>query len=150
MYIKSEAIRRSNKKNAEELFSQAENGALTQPMQLTSPEEQGMNVKQELQQMGGQRFFKPSDVPSYTWKELFNDFEWEVEVDITGEESFSKDDLATLSTVFQTIADPAKQAVLQTKPGKFLFNQILLKTNTVSPMQIENIEQEKQAPVGGV
>lgn len=150
MYIKSEAIRRSNKKNADELFSQAENGTLTQPMQLTNPDEQGMNVKQELQQMGGQRFFKPSDVPSYTWKELFDGFEWDVEVDITGEESFSKDDLATLSTVFQTIADPAKQAVLQTKPGKFLFNQILLKTNTVSPMQIENIEQEKQAPVGGV
>ena len=150
MYIKSEAIKRSNKKNADELFAQAENGTLTQPMQLTNPDEQGMNVKQELQQMGGQRFFKPSDVPSYTWKELFDGFEWDVEVDITGEESFSKDDLATLSTVFQTIADPAKQAVLQTKPGKFLFNQILLKTNTVSPMQIENIEQEKQAPVGGV
>ena len=150
MYIKSEAIKRSNKKNADELFAQAENGTLTQPMQLTNPDEQEMNVKQELQQMGGQRFFKPSDVPSYTWKELFDGFEWDVEVDITGEESFSKDDLATLSTVFQTIADPAKQAVLQTKPGKFLFNQILLKTNTVSPMQIENIEQEKQAPVGGV
>lgn len=145
MYIKNEAIRRENSAKKESILK----GEIPD----TNPDEFKAQVQDELQGMGGQRFFNPSDVPSYTWEQLFENFEWECEVDVTGEASFSKEDLATLTTIFQTIADPAKQAVMGTPEGKFLFNQILTKTGTVSPIQLQSIPQQQtpaQPPVGGV
>jgi len=147
MYIQSESKLRSNRKNAESLFLQAEEGKLTEPMQATTPEEQASQIQKELQAMGGNRFFKPSEIPSYTWAELFDNFVMDCEVDVTGEASFTREDLATLTTVFQTIADPNKQAVMQTPEGKFLFNQIVTKTGAISPVQLQSIPT--QALAGG-
>lgn len=144
-YIKAKSTEIANKINADILFKQAEEGTLTQEAQFTSPEEQAVKLQQGMQEMGSERFIKPSDVPTKTWKEIFDDFEWDVEVDVTGESSYSKEDLATLTTVFQTIADPAKQAVLQTPQGKMLFNEILNKTSAISPVQLQAL-----TPVGGV
>lgn len=143
LYLSSETVKRENAIKKQAILSGEIPDTNTQEIQA--------QVQSELQGMGGQRFFKPSDIESYTWKEMFKDFEWECEVDVTGEASFSKDDLATLTTVFQTIADPAKQAVMQTPEGKFLFNQILTKTGTVSPIQLQALPQApQQSPVGGV
>jgi len=148
MYIRAESVRRANSKNAEALFLQAEEGRLTESMQVTAPEEMAASVQEGLQSMGGSRFFKPSDVPSVTWAELFDDFVMDCEVDVTGEASFTREDLATLTTVFQTIADPSKQAVMQTPEGKFLFNQIITKTGTVSPVQLQSIPTKALAGGG--
>lgn len=148
MYIKSEAARRANNKNAEALFAQAEQGKLTEPLQGTTPEEQMTAVQEELQTMGGNRYFKPSEISSVTWKKLFDDFAMDVEVDVTGEASFNREDLATLTTVFQTIADPAKQAVMQTPEGKFLFNQIVTKTGAISPIQLQSLPTKALAGGG--
>lgn len=144
-YIKAKSTEIANKMNAEILFKQAEEGKLAEEAQFTSPEEQAVKLQQGMQEMGSERFIKPSDVSTKTWKEIFDDFEWDVEVDVTGESSYSKEDLATLTTVFQTIADPAKQAVLQTPQGKMLFNEILNKTSAISPVQLQAL-----TPVGGV
>lgn len=139
MYIKREALRRENDVKMQAILS----GEIPN----TNPTDFTAQVQDELQSMGSQRFFKPSDISSYTWKELFNDFEWECEVDVTGEAAFSREDLATLTTIFQTIADPNKRAVIQTPEGKFLFNQILTKTGTVSPIQLQALPQAPAAPV---
>lgn len=144
-YIKAKSTEISNKINADMLFKQAEEGKLTEEAQFTSPEEQAVKLQQGIQDMGSERFIKPSEISTKTWKEIFGDFEWDVEVDVTGESSYSKEDLATLTTVFQTIADPAKQAVLQTPQGKMLFNEILNKTSAISPVQLQAL-----TPVGGV
>lgn len=148
MYLRAESVRRANSKNAEALFLQAEEGRLTESMQVISPEEMAASVQEGLQAMGGSRFFKPSDVPSFTWAELFDDFVMDCEVDVTGEASFTREDLATLTTVFQTIADPSKQAVMQTPEGKFLFNQIITKTGAVSPVQLQSIPTKALAGGG--
>lgn len=148
MYIRAESVRRANSKNAEALFLQAEEGRLTESMQVTAPEEMAASVQEGLRTMGGSRFFKPSDVPSVTWAELFDNFVMDCEVDVTGEASFTREDLATLTTVFQTIADPSKQAVMQTPEGKFLFNQIITKTGTVSPVQLQSIPTKALAGGG--
>jgi len=144
-YIKTKSTEIANKVNAEALFKQAEEGTLTEEAQFTSPEEQAVKLQQSMQDMGSERFIKPSEIPTKTWKEVFDDFEWDIEVDVTGESSYSKEDLATLTTVFQTIADPAKQAVLQMPQGKMLFNEILNKTSAISPVQLQAL-----TPVGGV
>jgi hypothetical protein len=93
-------------------------------------------VKAELQAQGTQRFFKPDELSDLTWKELLKDLEWELEIDITGEQKDNQADMATLATVFQTLV--AKQGQPMTDDEKFVFDKILLKTNTVSPVEIAN------------
>lgn len=106
-----------------------------------------------LSELGSQRFFVPSDLDDRTWKAVFKGLEWELEVDVTAEASNAKDDLTTLSTVFQTIADPTRRAVLSTPDGKMLFNKILSKAGGVSPLELSvnptpegNLALPPQAP----
>lgn len=106
-------------------------------MQLTQDIQVG--IQENLSELGNQRFFKPSDISSKTWADVLSDLEWEVEVDVTAENDTAKDDLVTLSTVLQTIADPVKRQVLSTPEGKLLFNRILKATNVVSPLEISDM-----------
>lgn len=145
MYIRNESIRRSNSKIIETILS---GGIAEQPdMQLEQ-----QNIQNELSDMGNQRFYSPDEL---SWKEYFKDIEWDLEIDITGEQAQNQNDLATLNTVFTTIA--TNPQILQTKDGKMIFNKILEKAGAISPaeisMQPSNISQElpqqlPQAPQG--
>lgn len=134
-YIKNEAIRRENEKAIEAIL----NGEQPQ-MDIAGAQAQ---IQSELDDMGGQRFYKPSDV---SWKKEFENFEWDVEVDVTGEASFSKEDLATLNTVLQTIA--GNPMVLQDPNAKMVFNKILSLTGSVSPVELQSAASapQPQAP----
>ena len=143
-YIKNEAIRRENNKAIDSIL----NGEVAQPLDLPGAEKQ---IQGELDDMGGQRFYKPSDI---SWKEEFKNFEWDVEVDVTGEASFSKEDMATLNTVLQTIA--GNPMVLQDPNAKMVFNKILSLTGAISPVELQSIPapqpaqqmpQEQPAPI---
>lgn len=119
-----------------------------------TPEDQMMlgnqvsqGIQGRLSELGNQRFFKPSDLPDKLWADVLEDIEWELEVDVTRESSNAKDDLVTLSTVFQTIADPAKQGVLATPDGKLLFNTILRKAGGVSPLQLSVLPPAQPQPM---
>ena len=130
-YIKNEAIRRENEKATNAIL------AGEQP-EMDIPGAQAQ-IQGELDDMGGQRFYKPSDV---SWKEEFKNFEWDVEVDVTGEASFSKEDLATLNTVLQTIA--GNPMVLQDPNAKMVFNKILSLTGAVSPVELQSAASAPQ------
>ncbi len=132
-YIKNEAIRRENEKATEAIL----NGEQPQ-MDILGAQAQ---VQGELDDMGGQRFYKPSDV---SWKKEFENFEWDVEVDVTGEASFSKEDMATLNTVLQTIA--GNPMVLQDPNAKMVFNKILSLTGAVSPVELQSVPQTPPQP----
>ncbi len=147
-YIKNKSVKAANDALDERILK----GDLPTPeeqAQILQATQAGMG--EELASMGNQRFFKPSEVSTKTWNDAFKDLEWDVQIDVTGESSTAKDDLVTLSTIFQTIADPAKRAVLQTQEGKMLFNKILLASNTVSPMEITDMPSiaTPVSPAGG-
>lgn len=108
------------------------------------------NVQSQLSNMGNQRFFKPSDIKDKTWKEVFKDLEWEVEVNITNEAKDTQTAMTTLSSVFQTIANPASAAVLQTPEGKLVFNKILEISGGVSPVELSNLNSELPINPAGV
>jgi hypothetical protein len=95
------------------------------------------NVKEQLLQQGTQRFFKPSDLEDITWNKLLEDFEWEVEVDVTGEQSNDQADMATLSTIFQTIA--GNPQILENPKVALLFNRIVEKTGVLSPVELQDM-----------
>lgn len=132
-YIKNEAIRRENEKATNAIL------AGEQP-EMDIPGAQAQ-IQGELDDMGGQRFYKPSDV---SWKKEFENFEWDVEVDVTGEASFSKEDMATLNTVLQTIA--GNPMVLQDPNAKMVFNKILSLTGAVSPVELQSVPQTPPQP----
>lgn len=138
MYIRSESIKRNNDKNIEAILNDTD---------ITTVKLEAQGVRTELSDMGAQRFYKPSEIESVTWTELFDDFEWDCEVDVTGESTQTQEDITTLTTMFQTIADPNKAQVLQTPEGKFLFNQIVERAGAVSPIQLST--QQTPTPVGG-
>jgi hypothetical protein len=130
MYVKNEAIRRENRR----IISQVVNGEIALPADITKA--QG-DIQSELKDLGGKRFYKPSEI---NWQEEFKDFEWECVVDVTKEASFSKENLATLTTVLQTIAN--NPTVLTNPNAKLLFNKILDITGAVSPIELQEVPQQ--------
>jgi hypothetical protein len=134
MYIKNEAIRRENERAVNQILS----GEVAQPLDIAG---QTANIQNELSSLGGQRFYKPSEVD---WKTEFKDFEWEVEVDVTGEAKDNQSNIATLSTVLQTIA--GNPMVLTDPNAKMIFNKIIEMTGAVSPLEIQEIPKTQPQP----
>lgn len=147
IYVKYEAIRRSNDAIKKAVLS----GQI--PEQL-NPEDIQAEIKGELEQMGNQRFFKPSDIDDKTWKEVFKDLEWDVEVEITGESSDKQAAMTTLNTAFATLA--RMQGRPMTPEEKLLFNKLLSEAGSViSPIELSQLESVKSqqtqqpSPSGG-
>lgn len=141
LYIPNEAIRRSNKRIAEEMFKFLEdrNAPIPQPANL--PAEENI-IKNELSPLGNQRFFSPHNDTSIKWKEAFKDLEWEVEVEVTNETSDKDAVFKTLTTVMQVIA--TNPAVLTDPNMKLLFNKIIEMTGVVSSIEISNTNNTPQ------
>ena len=135
MYIKNEAITRENNRAIEQIL----NGEVAQPLDIPAQEN---NIKEELSTLGGHRFFKPAEI---NWKKEFEDFEWEVEVDVTGEATNSQLNITTLTTVLQTIA--SNPMVLNDPNAKMLFNKIIEQTGAVSPIEIQNLPKPEAQPM---
>lgn len=130
-FISNTAIKNVNEKVKNTILS---GGTVTPEQQGHMIQNEQQNVQNQMSDQGGQRFFAPSDIPKKTWKMLFKDLEWEVEVDVTGEDTPDKDDMATLTTVLQTIATNPR--VLWDPNAKLIFNKILTMTGAVSPMEL--------------
>lgn len=126
MYVNSEAIKRMVQKDIHAILNSQKP---QQDMQSSLQE-----VQQELQLQGGQRFFKPSQVSSKTWKDIFKNMEWDLQCDITGEDSPDNDDLTTLTTVLSTIASNPR--VLSDPNAKLIFNRILSIAGGISPIEL--------------
>lgn len=92
-------------------------------------------VQQGLQDSGSVRFFKPSELSDKTWKEVLKDLEWDLDINITNEAKNTQNDMATLSSMFQTVA--TNPAALDNPLLKALFNKILTVTGTLSPIEIQ-------------
>lgn len=144
-YVPYEATRRLQKKLIAYISATGEIPLLNEGA-VTGAEAE---VKDQLSQQGASRFFSPSELGDATWKELFKDFEWDIEIDVTGEQSDNQSNMATLSTVFQTIA--TNPAILENQQAKMLFNKILTQTGTVSPVELQEVSQSAPpvAPSGG-
>lgn len=106
------------------------------------------NLKSQLNENGNQRFFVPSDISDKTWKELFADLEWDVEVDCGQSDTESQLVMTTLNTAFQTLV--AMQGRPMSPDEKMVFNKILTATAAVSPLELSASPSPIQtpAPVG--
>ena len=101
-------------------------------------------VQDSLNQMGSQRFIKPSEIKNKTWKEQLKDFEWDFDIDVTGESKDTQGALATLSTALQIIAGLQGQPM--SPEMKVIFDKILSLTGTLSPLEISQLPKHAPAP----
>ena len=102
-------------------------------------------VKSALSSQGNKRSFKPDELDMKTWKEALKDFQWEVTVEITPENSDKAQVLTSLTTAFQTIASLAGRPM--TPNEQMIFNRILSESGAVSPLQLSNISNQPQPPM---
>lgn len=128
-YIKSEATKRANRA----VIDASLKGEVIEQPDVNGI---GKEIAGQLQEMGNQRFFKPSDVSDTTWKEIFKDLQWELEVDITGE-STDREVATTLNTVLQTIA--SNPMILNDPNARLVFNKILEQAGGISPIEIATL-----------
>jgi len=135
IYIPNEAVRRFNKKSVEAVINRT---------QLPNLEQEAMGVERELGVLGNERFFKPSEISTKTWKDIFKDFEWIADVEITDETIDKEPVLTTLSSVLQTIA--GNPMILQDPNAKMLFNHILEETGRISPVEL-SIASNQRTPI---
>jgi hypothetical protein len=101
-------------------------------------------VKKSLDTQGGERYLVPSDISDKTWKEFLKDFEWDAEVEVTGESQDKEALLTTLTTVLQNVT--ANPNILESPYTKFIFNKILEISGGVSPVELSSIQSVQQPP----
>lgn len=132
MFIEAELIRRNNKHVKKAMFEKnGLGGRVAQPLDL---EEERRKIQADFADMGNQRFIRPSEITTVTWREILKDLPAEVEVEVTAEQSDKEAIMATLTTVLQTIAN--NPAILQDPNMKMLFNKILETTGAVSAVEL--------------
>lgn len=132
-YIRNETANRVNNKMIEMVLSG----------QTPTPEEQAQliqqtqsGIQQDLTDQGNQRFYKPSDIEDKTWKDIFKNFEWDIEVDVVGE-NLDKDAAVTLNTMFQNLV--ARQGRPFSPEEKLVYDKILTLSGTVSPAELSSV-----------
>lgn len=135
MYIPREAINRFNQRTIQQTFDHIQNPDQVEPPQSFDPMQEQQGVQSDLGAAGNKRYFKPDELDQKDWDEMFSDFAWDsIRVEVTNENHDKQAALATLSSIFQSIA--VNPAVLQDPNAKMLFSAILNETGVLSPMQI--------------
>ena len=100
-------------------------GQFVDPVQVQQEME---SAREKLRRLGGLREQKITE-------DLFKDYEWEIEFDITDEAIDKEAVLTTLNTVFTSIA--SNPMILQDPNARMLFNRILEETGVVSPVEFQ-------------
>lgn len=147
LYIKSLSTRIVNDKIKDALLNQD----ITEPLDpILTPEGKEIalattkaDIKESLTQLGSNRFFKPSKLSDKTWKEQLEGFEWQAEIDITGESRNVQEAMATLNTALQVVINPAFE---QNPKAQRIVGKILELTGAMSPIEYQAIESTPTQP----
>ena len=134
LYIPSEAVRRYNKMVVAQTIKALEEDDMSQlPEQYDQSTEESA-VATEMKPLGNNRYFKPDELDELTWKEVLKDFEWDVEVEVTNEQSDKLANLNTLTTVLTNLAQMGDM-----ENARMVLAKILEETGTFSPMELVSV-----------
>lgn len=140
MYVPNEAIRRDNQKIIDATLG---GGIYTLEQQAMNTQMEAQKLQDEQNQQGNQRFIKPSDISTKTWKKALEGLEWEVEIDITAEQKDMQNVMTTLNTALQVMVNPAYS---QNKKAQFVVNRILEESGVISPLELSQFKDEPMNP----
>ena len=141
-YLKNYSIKESNRIIKEKMLKGERVTPTMQKEMMASFQKQ---AKSALSDLGNQRFFKPSDVTTKTWKKQFENMEWELEIDITGEAKDYQSMLATLNTALQVVMQPGFG---ENKQAQLVVDKILQATGQLSPLELSSV-RSSSSPAGG-
>lgn len=143
MFITAEAIRKTNEDLLEYMKKEDFDPEELANMQTQKMTEYQGQLKETLGQMAGQRFIKPSELSDKTWAEQLKDLEWNVDIDITGEQKNVQEMLTTLNTALQIMVTPGFD---QNPRAKAVVGRILELSGALSPVEY-NALPEPVAPM---
>lgn len=126
-YIKNTAIKENNRQIIDQVLS----GQIAEQPDIEALQ---TGVAQSLTEQGNQRFFKPDE--GITWKEVIKNIEYDVEVEVTGEQADTQAVMTTINTALQTVVNPA---FANNPQAQFLVNKILSKTGYLSPVEMSQM-----------
>lgn len=89
----------------------------------------------QLEEFGNERFIVPSELSDATWKDIFSDLEWDVEVDVTGEGKDLQAHLQTLNTLYLNMVQTG-----QVEDARKVLEKILEITGAFSPIELATLE----------
>lgn len=138
-YIKSESIKKTN----QDIINAVISGADVTPedqMMMQNINEKGL--QSALNDQENVRTFVPSEIEDKTWNDIFKDFEWNVKVDVTGENSNTQEELTTITTILQIIGNNPQ--ALTNPAFAYVFNKALTLTGTINPIELEQTIKETQ------
>jgi hypothetical protein len=136
IYIPNKAKRRFNEMAVEKVIKALETEDLSQVPEPFDPAAAEREITKEMQPLGNTRYFKPDDLDEKTWKEVFDGFEWDVEVEVTNEQS---DKQATLANLNDTLGKLAQLGDIEN--SRLVLSKILEETGIFSPMELTSIPQ---------
>ncbi len=140
MYVPNEIIRRVNDIKINTILS----GQIYDPAnEQADMAIAGDIINKNLSTMGNQRFIKPSDISTKTWKEVLEDLEWDLEIDVTGEALDSQAAMATYNTVLQFLL--GLQGRTMTQEERLVFDKLLSRSGDISPLEIKQTAQAQPA-----
>jgi hypothetical protein len=148
-YLNTKAMKIVNRKIIDEVLN---GNRVSKEQQDEMFNKESAEMQAQLGQLGNTRYIKPSEIDDKTWKDIFKDFNWEIEVEVTNEQSDKEAMMTTLTTVLQTIAQNPN--VLQDPIMKTIFSKIVEATGALSPIEISQ-QVSQPAPqdpqtIGGV
>ena len=136
-YIKVEQVKKV-KQDFKELLAK---GQLPVSLDLEATEE---SIRAELSEQGNVRSLVPSDISDIEWKEYFKDMQWDLEIDVTGEERNTQEAMTTINTILQTTA--ANPQAFEDPRFSFLVNKALNMTGSVSPIELAQFDAIQAPP----
>lgn len=137
-YIKNKAVEETNKQVVQNILN---NKPVSLEEQQVMVQQQTQQISSQLSELGNVRFLKPSEIKEKTWQDMFKDFEWEIECEITGENEDKNIILTTLTNLFQTIVSTGGQPL--SEKANIIFNKILETSGVVSPLELETTTSQE-------
>lgn len=136
LYIPNEAKRRFNEMAVEKVIKALETDDLSQVPEPYDPAQGERQVADELKSLGNNRYFAPDELSEKTWKEIFDGFEWDVEIEVTNEQS---DKQAVLANLNDTLGKLAQLGDIEN--ARLVLAKILEETDIFSPMELTAVQQ---------
>lgn len=136
LYIPAEARRRYNEIAVEKVIEALETDDLSQVPAPFDANTEERAVTEDLSSLGDTRYFKPDELDEKTWKEVFKDFEWDVEIEVTNEQSDKQALLSNLNFTLGTLA-----SLGDVENARLVLNKVLEETDIFSPMELASVSQ---------
>ncbi len=137
-FVPKEAIRVANEQIKKDILA----GRITQSPDLGAIESQ---IQGKLNELGNNRFIRPSDISTKRWKDIFKDFKFMFECDPTSESEDTQSVMATFDTALKFIASLGGRPMTPTE--ELLFGKLMSQAGFISPIELSQVSQP-QLPTG--